>query len=76
MDIRKLPAGLKELTFKRRTEYFEEHTAYKDTTFTLMNSFGWGKTIEGIGFWSNINRGDFECYYKIYKKKIDNFSII
>jgi len=46
-----------------------------------LGNFNWKDTVEGEIFWSAINRGDYDVYYREYPiyagiPNIDNYSII
>ena len=38
---------------------------------TVMGMFIWGETPEGHNFWSEIDLGNFDVFYKIYPKVVE-----
>lgn len=79
IDIRKLPFGLKELALKRKKEFDKKINKLdkdSDRSYNLFYAFDWEDTKENSIFWININNNNFDFYYDMVSKNIDNFSII
>ena len=74
-----LPTEIAALAIQRKTEkpnYSAAHGLQGEDHLNYM--FNWGGTIEKHAFWSKINAGYFDVFYKRYpkSKKIDDYSII
>lgn len=65
MKISELPKGLKELAELRRKEYCDRVQEYlnPENLDELSSAFHWKSTIEGLDFWGEVDKGNFDVYY-------------
>lgn len=65
MKISELPKGLKELAELRRKEFCDRVWNYQipENLDELSSAFHWKSTIEGLDFWDEVDKGNFDVYY-------------
>lgn len=65
MKISELPKGLKELAELRRKEYNDRLGTYQilENLDELSAAFHWKSTVEGLNFWDEVDKGNFDVYY-------------
>ena len=68
-----IPKEIAELAIKR---YNPKYSKDKHRATHLNVMFDWGISKEGSDFWSKIDVGNFEPFYKKFPKSIDEYSII
>jgi len=84
--IADLPEDIKKLVIQRWDEYKASHDGNEYTSDTAIrqcvsNVFHWEGTPEGHEFWSRVNDGKYDTFYKRYPKHVepvinDQYSII
>ena len=77
MKLKDLPQPIRELAEKRIRE--QGNDDYNPEKNTLRNAFYWDETEEGHDFWSAINEGNFDVFYRLNSyefitKKIDQLN--
>lgn len=65
--VKDLPKEIQDLWVERAKE--DGNSGYFDKYTIVANGFFFINTKEGFMFWYEINKGNYEPFYKLYPKK-------